>query len=361
MTASLLFCVGPLTILGSLSDGLGRGADQLSSSRCWTGSPRSPSPRRSAWGVAASAVACWWCRAAHPGRGDARRRAAGRARRRAHRHRRPHAGRRRAAAAADPATCRSATCSPPWSSRRCSCWWSRRSADLGRCGSHIPRCLQKVRCDPLTDLDVAAEVGRLDRRRRRPARRRCPRGRSRRSRGCRPGAARLSACAAFCSTSSTVVPWALISVMIAKICWISLGASPIDGSSRSSSRGRAISARPIASICCSPPDIVPAAWLTRSLSRGNSVKTRSRSSAYGRGLAVGADVGAHVEVLPDRHAGEAAAALGRLADAELHALVRRQVGDVLAVEDDLALRGPCAARRWSSSWWSCPRRWRRSA
>jgi uncharacterized protein len=29
VTASLVFCVGPLTILGSLSDGLGRGADQL--------------------------------------------------------------------------------------------------------------------------------------------------------------------------------------------------------------------------------------------------------------------------------------------------------------------------------------------
>ncbi|OYO24345.1 hypothetical protein CGZ93_04395 [Enemella dayhoffiae] len=29
VTASLIFCIGPLTILGSLSDGLGRGADQL--------------------------------------------------------------------------------------------------------------------------------------------------------------------------------------------------------------------------------------------------------------------------------------------------------------------------------------------
>ncbi len=29
VSASLLFCVGPLTILGSLSDGLGRGAEQL--------------------------------------------------------------------------------------------------------------------------------------------------------------------------------------------------------------------------------------------------------------------------------------------------------------------------------------------
>lgn len=29
VTASLVFCIGPLTILGALSDGLGRGADQL--------------------------------------------------------------------------------------------------------------------------------------------------------------------------------------------------------------------------------------------------------------------------------------------------------------------------------------------
>jgi uncharacterized membrane protein YqgA involved in biofilm formation len=29
LSASLLFCVGPLTILGSLSDGLGRGIEQL--------------------------------------------------------------------------------------------------------------------------------------------------------------------------------------------------------------------------------------------------------------------------------------------------------------------------------------------
>jgi uncharacterized membrane protein YqgA involved in biofilm formation len=29
MTASLVFCVGPLTVLGSISDGLGHGIDQL--------------------------------------------------------------------------------------------------------------------------------------------------------------------------------------------------------------------------------------------------------------------------------------------------------------------------------------------
>ena len=56
------------------------------------------------------------------------------------------------------------------------------------------------------------------------------------------------------------------------------GASPMDGSSISSTLGSAISARLIATICCSPPDSVPAFWASRSLSRGNSSITRSRSS-----------------------------------------------------------------------------------
>ena len=44
----------------------------------------------------------------------------------------------------------------------------------------------------------------------------------------------------------------------------SSGASPVVGSSSISSRGRAISARPTASICCSPPLRVPACWRCRS-------------------------------------------------------------------------------------------------
>jgi hypothetical protein len=39
-------------------------------------------------------------------------------------------------------------------------------------------------------------------------------------------------------------------------------------------------ARPIASICCSPPDMVPADWLILSDRRGKSVSTRSMSSWY---------------------------------------------------------------------------------
>ena len=107
---------------------------------------------------------------------------------------------------------------------------------------------------------------------------------------------------AFCSTSRIVVPCSLISSMISKIRSTKIGARPIDGSSSSSSFGRAISARPIASICCSPPDSVPAFWLLRSASRGKRSKTRSRSSSM-LGLVVALER-AHLEVLEHGHAPE---------------------------------------------------------
>jgi hypothetical protein len=55
-----------------------------------------------------------------------------------------------------------------------------------------------------------------------------------------------------------------------KTCSTARGASPAEGSSISSSFGRDINARPIAHICCSPPDNVPASWRRRSLKRGDS-------------------------------------------------------------------------------------------
>ena len=66
--------------------------------------------------------------------------------------------------------------------------------------------------------------------------------------------------------------------MISKIFSTKIGARPIDGSSSRSSFGRAISARPMAHICCSPPDSVPAFCVRRSKSRGKSSKTRSMSA-----------------------------------------------------------------------------------
>ncbi len=53
------------------------------------------------------------------------------------------------------------------------------------------------------------------------------------------------------------------------------GASPSVGSSTSSTRGCAIRARPIDSICCSPPDSVLPRARSLSLSRGKWLSTRS--------------------------------------------------------------------------------------
>ncbi len=75
------------------------------------------------------------------------------------------------------------------------------------------------------------------------------------------------------------MPAAWISRSARKTCCTSTGASPADGSSTRSSRGRAMSARPIATCCCSPPLIVPARCSSRSPTRGKSATTRASISA----------------------------------------------------------------------------------
>lgn len=56
VSASLLFCVGPLTVLGSLSDGLGRGIDQLALKATLDGFASIAFAASLGWGVAASAL-----------------------------------------------------------------------------------------------------------------------------------------------------------------------------------------------------------------------------------------------------------------------------------------------------------------
>jgi uncharacterized membrane protein YqgA involved in biofilm formation len=56
VTASLLFCVGPLTVLGAISDGLGNGADQLFLKAALDGFAAIAFAASFGWGVAASAV-----------------------------------------------------------------------------------------------------------------------------------------------------------------------------------------------------------------------------------------------------------------------------------------------------------------
>ncbi|MEQ7009612.1 DUF554 domain-containing protein [Actinopolymorpha sp. B17G11] len=57
VSASLVFCVGPLTVLGSISDGLGRGSDQLALKAALDGFAAIAFATSFGWGVAASALA----------------------------------------------------------------------------------------------------------------------------------------------------------------------------------------------------------------------------------------------------------------------------------------------------------------
>ncbi|MDP3969734.1 MAG: DUF554 family protein [Nocardioides sp.] len=57
VSSSLVFCVGPLTILGSLNDGLGNGADQLYLKSALDGFAAIAFAASFGWGVAAAALA----------------------------------------------------------------------------------------------------------------------------------------------------------------------------------------------------------------------------------------------------------------------------------------------------------------
>jgi uncharacterized membrane protein YqgA involved in biofilm formation len=57
VTSSLVFCVGPLTVLGSINDGLGNGADQLFLKSALDGFASIAFAASLGWGVAASAIA----------------------------------------------------------------------------------------------------------------------------------------------------------------------------------------------------------------------------------------------------------------------------------------------------------------
>jgi uncharacterized protein len=57
VTASLVFCVGPLTVIGSLNDGLGNGADELFLKAALDGFASVAFAASLGWGVAASALA----------------------------------------------------------------------------------------------------------------------------------------------------------------------------------------------------------------------------------------------------------------------------------------------------------------
>src|SRR3954469_4240523 len=72
-----------------------------------------------------------------------------------------------------------------------------------------------------------------------------------------------------------LVPAAFTARMLLKISWTMIGARPSEGSSMQRSRGSDMRARESASICCSPPESVPAGCEARSRRRGKLAMARS--------------------------------------------------------------------------------------
>ena len=91
-----------------------------------------------------------------------------------------------------------------------------------------------------------------------------------------------------------------------------------------------MSARPIASICCSPPESVPPAWLSRSPSTREQLE--DHLEVRGRRVPVGLRDRAQAQVLAHRQAAEDPPALGTVGDAQRDDPVRRGAGDVGALE-----------------------------
>ncbi len=110
-----------------------------------------------------------------------------------------------------------------------------------------------------------------------------------------------------------------------------VGPRPADGSSRISARGSVIRARAITSICCSPPDSVPASW-ARSVGEPREEGVGALAT-FGDERAVAADaVRAEVEVLVDAEAAEHAPSRRDVAQAVGGDPIRRRAREVIARE-----------------------------
>ena len=166
-----------------------------------------------------------------------------------------------------------------------------------------------------------------------------PRGdlRRRANSRCGPSSSRYAASAtfsawrAFCSTIRMAIPVALMSRTSEKTSRTTSGASPSDGSSISNSRGPLISARAIATICCSPPDSDPANCLRRSRRRGN----RSNISSIRRSTSARADSQpAEPQIVVHRHGVPQTPRLRHPRNAEPMDAMRRQRAQIMPIKTD---------------------------
>ena len=118
--------------------------------------------------------------------------------------------------------------------------------------------------------------------------------------------------------------------MIEKISSVIKGASPRLGSSSSSRLGLAISARPMASICCSPPDMVPA-QLFAALAQFRKAAKNFVNPACFFGFAKPQGDRTQLEVLTDVEMAEDFTPLRREGQAEAHHFGGAAAGDVVAI------------------------------
>ena len=118
------------------------------------------------------------------------------------------------------------------------------------------------------------------------------------------------------------------------------GAKPTEGSSTSRMRGASISARPSATICCSPPLRLPASCARRSARRGKVAKqlSRLRRICSARLAAEGAEQ----QVLFHRELREQAPSLGHERDSKIDDLFGRQLGQLVTFAVDIGDDAPGA-------------------
>ena len=109
-----------------------------------------------------------------------------------------------------------------------------------------------------------------------------------------------------------------------------------EGSSSSRSLGRDISARPIATICCWPPESWPAGC--RAFSSQHGKQRVAAFDALGDGAAPAANVGAHLQIFAHRHFRKQPPAFGHERDAVLDIVGGVAAADVAAAIEDACRR-----------------------
>src|SRR5579884_2056321 len=145
-----------------------------------------------------------------------------------------------------------------------------------------------------------------------------------------------------CSTSRKEVPDSRASRTSWRSSSTTTGARPNESSSTISRRGRASNARASPSICCCPPESMPAGCSSLLVRAGKSSRSRSRSRRTA--AAVTPDGCPEHEVLTHGQRGEDPPALGQVAQTPGRACFRWLAVESAPVEHDLTAPGPDDAR-----------------